>query len=357
MLEKNISEHSAFLMMSLEEAKKGSGSCAPNPAVGCVAVQKGRVLAKAFHHSSGLPHAESLVLQSFPANTPDVTLYVTLEPCNHFGKTPPCVDAIIAHGIKKVVYAYRDPNPIVRSSSTDAILNAHGIEVIHYPVDEITLFYRSYRYWMMYKKPWVTVKWAQSLDGKIGYPGKREKLSNALTDEWTHLARKRTDIILTTKNTIVCDDPLFNARIDNQSYSKKLAILDSKLTLTGHEQCFKYATLVHIFHQEDVQPHFHLPHVHFHAVNYAQGLSLDSILSHLGEIGYHDVWVEAGAQLIRSLHQEDLVNTSFVYIVPRILGPSGIGLLPLDFDLNKNDSFLQWTPMGDNMLLTINWQG
>jgi diaminohydroxyphosphoribosylaminopyrimidine deaminase/5-amino-6-(5-phosphoribosylamino)uracil reductase len=95
--------HETFMLMALSQAEEGRGHCAPNPSVGAIAVQNGVVIAKAYHKGAGTPHAEPLVLSCFPKHTPSVTLYVTLEPCNHFGRTPPCVDAIIEHGVTTVV--------------------------------------------------------------------------------------------------------------------------------------------------------------------------------------------------------------------------------------------------------------
>ena len=159
--------HSLFLKLALDQAQLGRGHCAPNPSVGAVAVQAGRVLAVGHHLGPGTPHAEQVVLSQLPRGLLDVTLYVTLEPCNHWGRTPPCVDAISQYGIQRVVYAFADPNPIVQANQTPALLRANGVEVCHESVPEINAFYESYRYWLATKRPWVTVKLAQSLDGMI----------------------------------------------------------------------------------------------------------------------------------------------------------------------------------------------
>lgn len=105
--------HEQFLLAALEQAKLGRGFCAPNPSVGAVAVQNGNIIAQAWHRGAGTPHAEQLLLSQIPPQTPGVTLYVTLEPCNHWGKTPPCVDAIINHGIEEVVFPILIQTPLL----------------------------------------------------------------------------------------------------------------------------------------------------------------------------------------------------------------------------------------------------
>src|SRR3990167_1363592 len=218
--------HKQFLLIALREAAFGRGLCAPNPCVGAVAVQNNHIIAQAWHHGPGSLHAEPLALSKFKANTPNVTLYVTLEPCNHWGRTPPCVDAIIQHGIEKVVYAYHDLNPLVCKSSTEAILRANGIDVLYFPLPEINEFYQSYTYWHRTKMPWVRAKLAQSLDGKIaGVDGKRVQISNAICNDFTHEQRRVSDLILTTAQTINQDDPLLNVRLHEQIQAKTVAIV------------------------------------------------------------------------------------------------------------------------------------
>jgi pyrimidine deaminase RibD-like protein len=131
-------------MEALREAAKGVLICPPNPAVGAVAVVNDTIIARDWHRGAGHEHAEILVLKKIPPQTPNVTLYVTLEPCNHWGRTPPCVNAIIQHGISRVVYAFSDPNPIVKHNNTESILREKNIEVIYLPLSEVDAFYQDY---------------------------------------------------------------------------------------------------------------------------------------------------------------------------------------------------------------------
>lgn len=348
--------HEQFLLAALEQAYLGRGSCAPNPSVGAVAVCAGEIIAQSWHHGAGTPHAEKLLLEKITSNLSDVTLYVTLEPCNHWGKTPPCVDAIIEHGIKKVVYAYRDPNPIVKSNNTPRILGDHGVEFLHYPLDVIDQFYESYHYWMVTNKPWVTVKLAQTMDGKIaGVNGERLQLSNAACADFTHQQRLHTDIILTSARTVNQDDPLLNVRLQGNETAKPVAILDCRGTLKPTAKIFQTAKHCHIYHGEDYPSAFPPPNSTLHYIPTAQGLlNLEAVIQDLGQQGFHDVWVEAGGTLFSALHLARLVNRTYLYIVPKILGQAAVSAFH-HIDLFNHPRVVKWQAMGDNMVASLDW--
>lgn len=349
--------HNQFLLAALSQAWHGRGMCAPNPAVGAVAVQNGKVIAQAFHHGAGTPHAEQLLLDQFPPYTPDVTIYVTLEPCNHWGKTPPCVNAIIEHGISRVIFAYRDPNPIVAQNDTSARLKQYGIDVIFHPLPEINQFYQSYRHWTRTHTPWVTVKMAQTFDGKIAGPyGARIHLSNGLCDALTHQLRYHTDIILTTARTVLMDSPQLNARLPEGTHAKPIAILDAKLALNESSSIFHTAKHCHIFHDQNVPVSLRQVNCTYHATPmHAEYLDLSFVLKRLGSLGYHDVWVEAGATIFRELHQNKYVNQTYLYLVPKILGANALSLCQ-DADIFQQAHTIEWHAKGDNMVALLHWQ-
>ncbi|HVT62394.1 MAG TPA: bifunctional diaminohydroxyphosphoribosylaminopyrimidine deaminase/5-amino-6-(5-phosphoribosylamino)uracil reductase RibD [Legionellaceae bacterium] len=351
------SMHKEYLLSALAQAQLGRGLCAPNPSVGAVAVQHGQIIAKAWHEGAGSPHAEQVLLSRIPPSNQETTLYVTLEPCNHWGRTPPCVEAIIAHGIKCVVFAYKDPNPIVAKNHTPTILRQHGIEVIHYPLPEIDRFYQSYHYWMQTHKPWVTVKMAQSLDGYIaGACGKRVQISNAACGVFTHEQRKACDVILTTSRTILQDNPQFTVRLDaNKVESKPLAVLDAHLSLGQNVSALQWAKQGHIYY--DSRKVVQAPHKgcqYYPIPMQEKGLDLDAVLGHLGALGYHDVWVEAGAQLFTALHHAHLVQRTYIYISPHIIGHTGLSLYSKLTSWHKSQA-MSWQVMDDNVILTIDW--
>jgi diaminohydroxyphosphoribosylaminopyrimidine deaminase/5-amino-6-(5-phosphoribosylamino)uracil reductase len=351
--------HEQFLLAALEQAKYGRGQCSPNPSVGAVAVQNGLIIAQSYHQGAGSPHAEPLVLQQFAKNTPNVILYVTLEPCNHWGRTPPCVDAIIDHGIERVVYAKADPNPIVAGNDTAAHLRAHGIETIHHPLAVIDEFYQSYCYWVRSKKPWITFKIAQSLDGKIAYEGGvREQLSNDLCQKLTHQQRANADIILTTSRTINLDNPQLNARLPGIVKQKKVAIIDLRGHVDVNATVFQTSATCHIYHGKGKRPSINPPNVEYHELtNTADSLSplvLGEIIEHLGAAGYHDVWVEAGSMLFNAMHEANLVNRTIIYLVPRVLGTNAYSLYTANALFNKKHT-VSWQVLQNNAVATVDW--
>ncbi len=351
------SMHKQFLLKALEQAFLGRGKCSPNPSVGAIAVKDKTIIAQAWHHGAGKSHAEQLLLTNFPENTSGVTLYVTLEPCNHWGRTPPCVDAIIRHGIERVVYAYNDPNPIVSCNKTPLLLREQGIEVIHYEVAEITDFYKSYQYWTKTNKPVVTAKIAQTLNGKIApFDGKKVMLSNAKCAAFTHRQRLYSDVILTTATTINIDNPLLNARVDGVAHAKHLAILDAKLKLNMDSLAIDCAEVCHVFYDKSlIKPENHKKCV-YHGLELQKGkFDLEEVICHLGKIGYHDVWVEAGGKLFTALHEEKLVQRTYLYIVPTLFADNAINAYSATglFDSPKS---INWQEMDDNMLAIIDWE-
>jgi diaminohydroxyphosphoribosylaminopyrimidine deaminase/5-amino-6-(5-phosphoribosylamino)uracil reductase len=348
--------HKQFLLAALEQALPGRGICAPNPCVGAVAVQHGKIIAQSWHRGAGTSHAEVLLLDSLPEKSSDVTLYVTLEPCNHWGRTPPCVDAIIRYGIKRVVYAYSDPNPVVSRNNTPALLKKAGIDVLHYPLPEIDQFYQSYRHWVLEHKPWVTAKIAQTFDGKIGVAtGAREILSNSLCAGFTHKNRLNSDVILTTARTVNADDPLLNVRLPDRECVRPIAIIDSKLTMNPGARVLTQGAHCHVYHEAGYsvkKPHancsYHPIPVHNHR------LDLSAVIQHLGDLGYHDVWVEAGGELFNSLHQAGLVNRTYVYLVPKVSGENAVSAWGNANIFNRPHSVF-WQAMEDNMIARFEW--
>lgn len=350
--------HDHYLRIALEQAKLGRGHCAPNPCVGAVAVRSGEVLAKGFHTGPGAAHAERVVLSQLNQGLTEVTLYVTLEPCNHWGRTPPCVDAILDYGIKQVVYAYADPNPLVVQNCSVEALKAHGISVQFHPLAEINAFYESYAYWIQTQKPFVTVKLAQSLDGKIaGESGKPVMLSNVSCARFTHEHRASTDCILTTAETILKDSPAMTARLDGEETGKVIAILDRNLRLPADALVFQKARTVLVYHDEvhrvsnPVQNSHYIP---IPVLEKTNQLDLNLVFQELGQRGMHDVWVEAGARLFNALHLEERVQRTYLYFTPHVLGSKSVGAY-MDEAVFQRRHSVSWRVFEDNGLLCLDW--
>lgn len=350
--------HKQFILAALEQAKLGQGKCSPNPSVGAVAVHDNKIIAHDWHKGVGTAHAEEGVLQQLPPKLDNVTLYVTLEPCNHWGRTPPCVDAIIRYGIKRVVYGFCDPNPVVKANNTPNILANAGIEAIYYSLPEINTFYQSYQYWVKYSKPFVTAKIAHTLDGKIAKTnGERVQLSNELCAEFTHNQRAYTDVILTSERTIRNDNPLLNNRLQKPYQKKAIAIIDSSLALQENANIYSTAAHCHIFYNEQLSVKKPQQNCSYHPLPLMADnhLDLTALISFLGKLGFHDVWVEAGGILFSALHHQGLVQKTYLYIVPDILGDNAISGFHGN-DIFKRQHTISWLSKENNMIACLEWQ-
>jgi len=200
------------MAMALVLARRGMGATRPNPPVGAVVVQEGDVVGAAFHHAAGAPHAEVLALEAAGERARGATLCVTLEPCNHSGKTPPCVPRIIEHGIRRVEIAMRDPNPL-SNHGVDA-LKAAGVDVaIGRDARRARYLLSGFASRVERKRPRFTLKMASSLDGKIASSsGDSRWISSDIARAWVHRRRREADAILIGVGTVRADDPLLTTR-------------------------------------------------------------------------------------------------------------------------------------------------
>lgn len=205
-----------FMQRCLDLAQLGAGQVSPNPMVGAVLVYQGRIIGEAWHERWGEAHAEVRCLQSVSpfqrALIPGATLYCNLEPCSHYGKTPPCADLIVSEGIKRVVVANTDPNPLVAGRGFE-ILRRAGIEVVEGVLKEKGAWLnRAFFTWMTRKRPYVVLKWAQSSDGFLGKKAEKTAISDAFAARWVHRLRAESDAILIGANTAQVDDPQLDTR-------------------------------------------------------------------------------------------------------------------------------------------------
>ncbi len=199
---------------ALELAALADGQTHPNPMVGAVVVRRGKIVGEGYHRFAGTPHAEIHALRAAGAKARGATLFVTLEPCCHVGRTPPCTAAIIAAGVARVVYAMRDPNPVVAGRGLRALRSA-GV-IVDGPCCErdSRLLNRAYGHWRATGRPWVMAKVALSLDGKIADAhGASQWITNAQARAYTHGWRARVDAMLVGRGTLVADDPQLTVRL------------------------------------------------------------------------------------------------------------------------------------------------
>ncbi|MCD6129075.1 bifunctional diaminohydroxyphosphoribosylaminopyrimidine deaminase/5-amino-6-(5-phosphoribosylamino)uracil reductase RibD, partial [Candidatus Bipolaricaulota bacterium] len=205
--------HEEYMRRALELARLGEGYTRPNPLVGAVVVKDGEVIAEGYHARYGGPHAEMVALSRAGERARGADLYVNLEPCVHWGKTPPCVDRIIAAGIRRVILAARDPNPLVNGKGVDKLRSA-GIEVVEGVLrEEAEKLNEIFFHWVKTQRPFVALKLAMSLDGKIASrTGKSRWITGEEARKKVHELRRRYAAVLVGVNTVLTDDPQLTVR-------------------------------------------------------------------------------------------------------------------------------------------------
>ena len=292
-----------YMRMALALAERGRGHVGPNPMVGAVIVRDGRVLAQGWHHVCGSLHAERDALASCSESVGGATMYVTLEPCCHHGKQPPCTDAIIAAGISRVVMAMTDPNPLVAGHGA-AILREHGIEVTSGVLEaEARHLNRIFIKYITTRSPWVVLKWAMTLDGRIAaVSGDSKWVSGEQSRRLVHELRGRYMGIVAGKGTVLADDPMLNCRLNGMRQPVRV-IVDSKASMPPDCQLARTAR-------------------EYRTVSCcADGMvDIEDMLGQLGAMGLDSVLVEGGGELNWSLVRAGLVDEFYVFVAPKIVG-------------------------------------
>jgi diaminohydroxyphosphoribosylaminopyrimidine deaminase/5-amino-6-(5-phosphoribosylamino)uracil reductase len=323
-----------YMRRALDLAKQGQGMTYPNPMVGAVIVKNGQIIGEGWHRGPGLAHAEVDAIQHCQAAPQGATLYVTLEPCNHYGRTPPCTEAIIRAGINEVKYAVPDPNPAVGGKGAQR-LRAVGVRVeagLLQP-EAIELNRRFFRYCLT-GRPWVILKAALSLDAKIASAGGKSKwITGAAARTKVHQLRAEVGAIIIGSGTLRADDPRLNSRLTPPPPRQPLKILlDSKLTLAAtanlvsHEPekllvfCSRSAAPAKIKALSELGVQVFS--------NRSDGpWALTDLLAILGERGVQSLLIEGGSGIYSSFVNADLVDEYYLFYAPFFMG--GGGALPI----------------------------
>lgn len=322
-----------FMKRALDLAQKGLGCVSPNPMVGCVIVKSGKIIAEGHHKKFGGPHAEINALKKIRFNAKGATMYVTLEPCHHFGKTPPCVDAVIQSGVSRVVMAMRDPNWLTAGKSIKKIKNA-GIEVTlgvcGQKAKQLNRFFVKH---VTTGLPFVIAKVAKSRDGMIAEKiGQRTQISGKESLAYVQKLRSRVDAVLVGKNTVLMDDPLLNLR-DAKKHQPKRVILDSHLSLadkSGKQKLFSShgGEVILLSVREpsgSLSNQLKSSGVTVITVKKRQGrVDLRDALKKLGNMGVASVLVEGGAEVFSSFADLRLVDEWQVIECPVTIGKKGV---------------------------------
>lgn len=323
-----MTSHYDYLHLALALAASRRGYCAPNPPVGAVVVKDDQIIATGYHVAAGCAHAEAAAL----ANCGDVrgaSIYVTLEPCCIWEKTPPCTDLLIARGIKKVFYGWQDPNPKVQAKGA-AQLQAAGIDCQQLVSPAIAAFYQAYSYRWRTGLPWVIAKLAVSADAKAaGEGGQPLAITDQRVNIFTHRQRLKADAILTTARTVIYDDPQLNVRFERDIINKPLYVLDSKLSLSAEAKIFSNKREVTLFCSDTIAPatlaERQAQGLHCVPVkSSALGLDWQAVLSYIGKTGRYELWVEAGPTAFVSLMQSGLLQEAWLYQASCLLGSDAL---------------------------------
>ncbi len=323
----------AFMAAALRLAERGLTTTSPNPRVGCVLVKDGAVVGQGWHERAGLPHAEPLALQAAGAAARGATAYVTLEPCSHHGRTPPCADALIAAGVVRVVAAMADPNPLVAGQGFDKLRRA-GVEtacgLLENEARELNIGFVSR---MTRGRPWVRLKAAASLDGKTALNnGVSQWITGPEARRDGHRWRARACAILTGIGTVRDDDPQLTVREVETTRQPLRVVVDSKLEtpLTARllqggnvlvagavDDRVRIAALGAAGAEVFVQP------------NAGGKVDLAALMAELARRGINEVHAEAGCKLNGSLLREGLVDELLLYLAPCLIGDDAQGLFNL----------------------------
>ena len=322
-----------FMGQALELAGRGLYTTTPNPRVGCVIVKDGVLVGGGWHEKAGLAHAEVLALKEAGDRARGATLYVNLEPCSHHGRTPPCVDAIVAAGIKRVIAAMQDPNPKVAGSGFTR-LRAAGIAIEHgLKENEARELNIGFIARMTRGRPWVRMKIAASLDGRTALAnGKSQWITGEPARADGHRWRARACAILTGFGTVRDDDPQLNVRgVDTPRQPLKI-VVDSKFETSPSARLLKEGKTLVVGAVNDAKRIASLKGAGAEVVIIPNGggkVELFRLMEELARRELNEIHVEAGTKLNGSLLQAGVVDELLVYLAPRVIGDSGRGMFGL----------------------------
>ncbi len=283
-----------YMQRALTLARKGVGKVAPNPMVGCVIVFENQIIGEGYHHKFGGPHAEVVAINSVTnkSKLENADVYVTLEPCSHFGKTPPCADLLVQHKVKRVIIGSKDPNPKVAGRGIKRLEEA-GIEVMTGVLnEEEALLNKRFRCYFTKKRPYIILKWAQTEDGFLGRENFDSKwISDEYSRQLVHKYRSEEQAILVGYNTVIYDSPRLDVRDWSGNNPVRIildpgAMLDSKQLMTENANTY-------VFTSSKALSEKNIEFIDLSSENY-----LDSVLEQLYKMNVHSIFVEGGSKTL-----------------------------------------------------------
>ncbi|HEZ1632856.1 TPA: bifunctional diaminohydroxyphosphoribosylaminopyrimidine deaminase/5-amino-6-(5-phosphoribosylamino)uracil reductase RibD [Neisseria meningitidis] len=347
----------SMMQNALKLAALGRFSTSPNPRVGCVIAQGGQVVGQGFHIKAGEPHAEVHALRQAGEMAQGATAFVTLEPCSHYGRTPPCAEALVRAGVSRVVVAMRDPNPLVAGKGL-ALLEAAGIKtecgLLESEARELN---RGFLSRIERRRPFVRLKCAVSLDGKTALSdGSSFWITGEDARADVQVLRAESCAVLTGIGTVLADNPRLNVRAFPTLRQPARIVLDSRLRLPPNSHLVtdgQSPTYIATLERNEDRLHPYREHAHIRILMPSETaggkIDLHRLMRLLADEGYGEVMVEAGAKLTSAFLAEDLADEIVLYRSPKILG-SGKDL----FSLPENRAALSapplWTPVSTEIL-------
>ncbi|MBM4184771.1 MAG: bifunctional diaminohydroxyphosphoribosylaminopyrimidine deaminase/5-amino-6-(5-phosphoribosylamino)uracil reductase RibD [Gemmatimonadetes bacterium] len=338
----------AHLEWARKLGRRGWGHVHPNPLVGCVIVNGNRTVGEGWHRAFGGPHAEIVALEEALTQARGGTVYVSLEPCNHHGKTPPCAQALLAAGVRRVVFGARDPGS--ESGGGADNLRAGGVEVIG-PVwsegvgrAENPAFFHTARH----ASPFIALKLAMTLDARIAArAGERTRVTGLEAEREVHRLRTGFDAILVGAGTVRADDPRLTVRlVPTGREAPRRLVLDPDVTMPRGAAIFQdHATVpVHVFVREDVAEaqieRLEKAGAHVHPVGRAErGLDLDAVTAICWDVGVRSILCEGGSRLADTLLRERRAHRLYMFVAPDTYGAEGVAAFPPDAGSLRWDDF------------------
>ena len=315
-----------YMRLALKLAEKGRGWTSPNPMVGAVIVKNGRIIGQGFHERYGKAHGERNALDSCSESPEGGTLYVTLEPCCHYGKQPPCTDAILASGLRRVVVGSGDPNPLVSGKGVE-ILRSHGLEVTEHVLQkECEQLNEVFFHYIRTKQPFVVMKYAMTMDGKIAaFTGASKWITGTQARQHVHLLRHQYSAIMVGVGTVLSDNPLLSCRIPEGKNPVRIICdthLRTPITAQVVQTANKIPTILATcssdpFRQQDLKE----AGCRILQLNERKGhVDLCELMKKLGELQIDSILLEGGGTLNWSALESGVVQKVLTYMAPKILG-------------------------------------
>jgi diaminohydroxyphosphoribosylaminopyrimidine deaminase/5-amino-6-(5-phosphoribosylamino)uracil reductase len=351
-----------WMKRALHLAEKGRGRTSPNPMVGAVLVKRGNVVGEGYHARAGEPHAEIVAIKKAGEKAKGATLYLNLEPCTHYGKTPPCAPAVIEAGVKKVIVGIEDPNPLVKGRGL-ARLKQAGLDVkVGILEKECYRLNEAFCKYMVQHEPFIILKMAATLDGKLATRnGESQWITGETSRRFVHRLRDQVDGVVVGIGTVLKDDPMLTARIRGGRDPYRI-VFDSRLRIPENAKVVDVSPSKTIVATTEMASRDKIERLRKKGVGIlisdskSGKVDLKTSLLKLGEMGMMSLLVEGGSQINGSFLDQGLIDKIFLFLSPRLIGdPLAPGIFSGEGVLHLRETFsiteLKTRRMGEDILI------